>query len=78
MCADNHQLQLTPNNSNLQGKLKKVQAIRSLQQIPASKEMGLGGGGGGGGGCKYHRHSTALNIVFELYCKGKEYMVVLK
>ena len=38
-------VQSTANNSNLQGKLKKVQVIGSLKQITRRKEMGWGGGG---------------------------------
>ena len=37
-------VQLTADNSNLQGKLKKVQVIGSSKQITRRKEMGWGGG----------------------------------
>ena len=36
----NNIVRSTPDNSNLQGKLKKVQVIGSSKQITRSKEMG--------------------------------------
>ena len=68
-------VQSTANNSNLQGKLKKVQVIGSLKQITRRKEMGWGGGGGGEEYKDVHCTSRPGSKIILQFKKNKAWLI---